>query len=289
MPALTALFHSPSFQACFAMLLAVSSVFIFSDATLVLFIIVFGQVHFLLSYFYTNKSGRMNRSYATRFFWVLLGSGALAVLVFWQPTYFPWLILLTGAIFAAHYTTDEIQLFSLEHVLYRVVGVLGMTITWSAVFVERLFIEKATLVAFLTVFGACLAMVFLWANRQWLRQSFSHRFFAVWYLLHMLFSIAAAFFFDGMSINQVLGIIVLTHYAHWYLFSALRYGRKELSFYLDTILWGHVLVLLMFTLYALAPHSGVLFLFFHPAFFYGWTLIHILMTFRPQDLSRQTL
>ncbi len=279
----------PAFHVTLAATIVASMVAFFSDATILLFIIVFGQVHFLLAYFYANKSGKINRSYGIRFFWVFLLAAVLAILVFRNAGYFPWLILVTGAIFTAHYTTDEIHLFSLQNVLHRVVGVLGMTLTWSAVFVERLFAQTVFLTVLLSVFGVSLILFFLWRNRRVLTRSFRGGFFAVWYILHGLFSVSAALVFDTLSINQILGFIVLTHYVHWYLFSTIRYGGSELSFYVDTILWGHALAFLMFVLYALAPHSGVLFLFFHPAFFYGWTIVHILMTFRSNDLIKQTL
>lgn len=277
------IFRSPKIQWLVSILVAGSMVSLSSDTAIVFAIIVFGQVHFLLAYFFTNVQQKIDRFYVRRFLWCLLGVGFLAVATYLSPTYFPWLILLTGTIFAAHYTADFLKLSGLQGSAPPLIGIVGLMFIFMAAFLARLFPAFTALILATFLLGISSAGYFLLKNRFFLEST--HSFFCIFYGLHA--GIAGWLTWnaiDAISINQILGMIIFTHYVHWYLYSFVRYQEK-LSFYLDTVLWGHLLVFAAFLLYVLAPHSGLPFLFFHPAFFYGWTLIHIFMTVRVADYT----
>lgn len=251
----------------------------FSDTAIVFGIIVFGQVHFLLTYFYTNLQGKMDASYLQRFFVCLIGAGSLAVGTYFHPVYFPWLILLTGTVFAAHYTADFLKLFQFQNPSSPIFGILGLAFIFMSAFLSRLFPSHTFLIWVVLLVGVSGASYFLLKNKS----CEGYSFLMAMYGLHVVVVGWLAWnALDTISINQILGTIIFTHYIHWYLHSAVRYEEK-LSFYLDTLFWGHLLVFVCFLLYTLAPRSGVLLFFFHPAFFYGWTLMHIAMTLRRAD------
>lgn len=274
---------SPKMQWLVSILVAGGMVSLFSDTAIVFGIIVFGQVHFLLAYFYTNVQQKIDRSYLCRFLGCLLCVGFLAVGTYLYPVYFPWLILLTGTIFAAHYTADFLKLSGFRGAAPPLIGIGGLASIFMAAFLARLFPTLTVLTLAVFLAGVSGASYFLFKNRFLLRGI--HSFFFVFYGLHA--GIAGWLTWNAIhaiSINQILGMIIFTHYVHWYLYSLVRYQEK-LGFYLDTLLWGHLLVFAAFLLYVLAPHSGLSLFFFHPAFFYGWTLIHIFMTVRVADYT----
>ncbi len=259
----------------------------FSDSSILFAIIVFGQTHFLLTYFYVNKSGKIDAWYLKRFLFLLACVGSAAFFIFRRPEWLPWLIFVTAMIFATHYFTDEFRLFRIENIKNQLWGALAVTCSFSSVFVSKLFPGALGLSYIFAVAALLLAILFLYQNARWFLDFRKNLFFLVFFLVNIIVPLYAWHRPEFASINQVLGAIILFHYVHWYLYYVEKFQGKEFDFYLDVIFWGHVFIFLAFILYMLAPRAGIAYVFFDPTFFYGWTIIHILLTLRQKDYTLQ--
>ncbi len=266
-------------------ILALSCVLFFPNKAILYSIIAFGQVHFLLSYFYSNKSGKMDTAYLKRFFGLLALIGIACLFIDRNPQFSTWLIFITSVVFAAHYFNDEFRLSGLDTLRNQAFATLSVASSFFSIFSVKLFSLDSRFVWMTAAIAAGFAAIFLFqrfvdGDALWKRPLF-----LFFFLLNICLPIFFALHPTAASINQILGFIVLFHYLRWYLYYFERFEGKELGFYMDAVVWAHAFVLLAFVQYMLAPFSGIAYFFFDPVFFYGWTLMHIALTFRPRDYT----
>ncbi len=259
----------------------------FSDQTILFFIIIFGQVHFLLSYFYSHKIGKIDALYAKKFFLALVLVGTTCFFIFSKQQFIYFLIFFTALFFVIHYFNDECRLSFGGGVRNQLFGIGAVACSFFAVFAVELFSLRPSLVVLLAVVATGLAVVFV--AQRFLKTLPEER--NPVFLLFFFFNIVVPFFFafhpEAASINQVLGFIIIFHYVRWYLYYFQKFRGEELDSYTSLVAWTHIFVFLLFVEYRLSPLSGTLYIFFDPIFFYGWTILHIFLTLRPKDYSIQ--
>ena len=97
------------------------------------------------------------------------------------------------------------------------------------------------------------------------------------------------FMFTKLDMLAVSSFIIIFHYIRWYIFYYEKFAilpdKKDLHYYFDVILWMHVFVLSLFILYSMDTKIGLLYVVFHPLYFYSWTCIHILLSVRLEDFN----
>lgn len=93
-------------------------------------------------------------------------------------------------------------------------------------------------------------------------------------------------FYGGSNVYQISAFIIMFHYIRWYLLYFVKlHGTPEQRVFLDFVIWVHVFVVLTFFQYSLSPGVSVGYAFYSPLFFYGWTLVHIILSIRKKDYA----
>lgn len=262
--------------------LAFLCVYFLSGKEILYAFIVFGQAHFLIAYFYANKSGKIGRPYLLKFITLAIILWGICSYAFYHVELYPLVIFVALITFVFHYFNDEFKLcgFSVKNKLF---GAIAAAFSFAAVFATQIFFVGPAVVYFLGSISIFFAIVFI---RQMLSEKSDDKQAKYQSLLFFTFNIILPLWFAinrNIDVYTVSGFIVLFHYIRWYIYYLERFKGPELSFYLDVIFWDHILIVLLFVLYVLSPKSGYLYMMFNPIFFYGWTLIHILLSVRKED------
>lgn len=247
-------------------------------------VVVFGQAHFFISYFYTHKAGKMTARYFKKLFAAVFVVFASALYVFTHPQHFNLWIYITMMAFVVHYFFDEYKLQATQEVVSKYIAVSGLLILYGYVFGVKLFDTQLSIPALITFSGISVAAVILWYSRQRGDKKFLPQ-TVIFFVLHICFLLVASV---SSEINEyhISAFIVLHHYVRWYvhyydIFS--KYDHIALEKYIDVILLFHLFVFVLYYQYTLNPSVGFVQFLFNPVFFYAWTLVHIYMSVRPSD------
>ena len=254
--------------------------FFFGDRTLVYAMVLFGQAHFLITYIYTQKARGIDRRYIAKLCALLLILTPLCFLVVRYRNLLPWLILCTATLFVIHYINDEFKIAGIKDFQYKGLALLSITLSYIMAFTSKLFVAERPLLPVLCTISLALFLLFTYFFFHHKQQGTTSTFL---FLLANVLVPSVLAFTNTLSVQQLLGFIVLFHYVRWYLYYFQKFTGEELTYYWDMILWCHIFVTIVFVQFILAPHTGIPPLFFSPTFFYGWTIIHILLSVRKSD------
>ncbi len=259
--------------------------------TLLFFVIIFGQAHFIISYFYRNKAGKIGGSYLRLFSFVSLVVGLLAFYVYKNNYFFPYWIFFTLVIFVVHYILDEFKLNEGELVLNnRVLAVSATVFSFMALFLEKIFeISNINIQILLFLITFIFLFLFLFSNKKNIFKLTKGVNVILFFLLLNVIIPFILLSFPKVTIIHISAFIILYHYIRWYIYYYQKFelnnNHDELYFYLDTVMWVHAFVFMLYVQYSMSPNSGVLFYVFTPLFFYAWTIIHIIMSVRKTDYN----
>ncbi|MGE5540708.1 MAG: hypothetical protein ACM3TU_00255 [Bacillota bacterium] len=231
--------------------------------------VMLGQGHFLMTYLYQWKGGKIGWRYLALYVPALLLLGYLATYVIPLPA----LLLVTGSVFALHFFYDEARLYARDNSI-------SLGVVWYPALLFFLVLVK--LVYGIDVFPAIIIGTLLFIL-QTARQegkpephSSTHRYMLVFATFLLVLLLAPAF----MSPTAVLGAIILYHYMSWYVhyFFRLRDAGRPLRPYLVNGVTVNVVVIALFIGFMVlsGPGQNALGLIFGEQYFYVWTLLHIL-------------
>ncbi len=262
--------------------------FLFSEPVLLQIIIIFGQAHFIVAYFYKNKSGKLDKKYINNFLYFL-------VLLF-IPTYFiglnivyvNYFIVFTTLIFVLHYFYDELKIFNFQDDNFKNIAALAVFLSFTTIFTMMVFELKSIL--YLTPVIFLIILLFGMLNFKLIKRDFDFsklENLSIYLFTALNIFVPLLLLFTDIGVLKITGFIIIFHYLRWYFFYFDRFNsledKKELNFYLDVVFWVHIFVIILFVIYSIDAKRGFLFLLFGPIFFYTWTLLHIVLSIRKDD------
>lgn len=272
----------------FSVALSLLSVALFSDSQILNLLIILGQAHFLISYFYMHKVGKLDVAFQKKIVSLAVVISGLCIYVYNHQEYLNLLAFLTGVLFVFHYYNDEIKVQGVQH-YYFILGSLASMVAFSGVYANKLFGITYPLVYIAGVISLLLFFYFLYVlmkNRENMKSK------TLFYLLFFTFlncTIPTLLIsVPSVSGYQIFGFIILFHYFRWYIYYAdfLKDDTQSLYFYIKTIFSIHFLVIALYVQYTLLKYDSYLIYIFAPIFFYGWTVMHILLSIRKGDITR---
>lgn len=247
-------------------------------------VIAFGQAHFLISYIYRIKSGKMDRAYVTNFLLLTIGIGLALAYVYSHEAWFPLVIFVTLTVFVLHYFLDELLIAKVP-AKNPVFGAIAAFLAFSAVFAQMLFHTGPTVLYALTAATVFFSMFFIYYLFGEDGDRVVQGQVLVFFLLNIITPLYFAYY-GGSNVYQLSAFIIMFHYIRWYLLYFVKlYGTPELRVFLDFVTWVHILVVITFFQYALEPGVSIGYVFYSPLFFYGWTLVHIILSIRKKDYA----
>lgn len=231
--------------------------------------LIIGQAHFLMSYIYQYRSGKIGQRY------LLTGAGIFILpccyyLFYADPT--P-LLLITSLMFATHFVLDEIQQRGERFSSLKVPAILFVAhfMLLISLYVFPGVTELKCLCHF-TVASAFLLTGIGWFTERKVPSE------SVIYLLGMMAFLWATVFIFAQDIEMPLGILIIIHSLNWYVLS----GQKAKIRKGSNLYWGLSTVSLMLFV-------GLGFLYFgkgiqwpeyllRPKFYYISAILHISLT-----------
>lgn len=248
-----------------------------TPANLSLAFIALGQGHFVSTYIYQARAGKLSRRYIQSYL-------IIAILLFgaWssQAVDYKLLQAFTSLYFMAHFLFDESFLAGELAVKQRLPQVLPPFIAYAGFILEGhwgypVITPAIAISALLAVAG------FRYSSSP------ARPYFLL--LLAIVYSIFITGSFRGYdNLVYLMATPILYHYAHWYLHYLFRYipDRTRLSHYMTTILAVNAVLIITFFIWRLSiPYSGWLGILFSPNYFYLWTILHITFATRPQEIG----
>ena len=262
---------------------ALTIVSVFSADTVLWLFIFMGQAHFVLAYWY--KFGRIKDWWRSTFFWLwvgitvcLLGLGVLEAfsLAFW--------VAVAGSLFVVHHIVDDLTL-ALGRARWFLVGGLfsGMLVLFGIELAEFVFgmVPEFALLPYLAL-GTIALSVYIARCTSDLNR-YGRLYVVAIALLSALLIVVSA----GLSIAQLLGVIILLHYILWYLeYLRKLWGRGRLlrTYLIRVIGVNAVMALIWYSAIRGYELPGYEY-FFSETFFFIWTTIHIIFSFIPATIS----
>jgi len=231
--------------------------------------IVLGQGHFLLTYLYQWRAKKITRVYI---FSYLIIAPILFSLV--SVISYSLVLIITATIFAVHYFYDEARIMvgSEQNV--------SLTLLLPPIFAFISYLLFAEFSIDIFNFMACLAIIIygmniLFYNYNTIFQTHVLVLNCVGILIGLIY-----YFGIPVSASQLLGAIIIHHYATWYIFQyfKLRIKKEYLSQYIHDVLTVNFILIALFFLYYYKPSFSALGFMFEPVYFYVWTLLHIIFT-----------
>ena len=261
-------------QKAAALLLTGLAVFYLSPFAFITLFIVAGHGHFFASYLYQWKAGKVTARFVGAyivfalllFYWITHGASLIDLLV------------IAGITFLLHHFYDEITLFSLKRNRATTLAIIPAAFAYLGLLLAgaNYLPMSASTYALIScgVFAACITFSLRYAEREEYPLIVYGAAVALgvtdllWYVPHP-------------PLTEAFGSLVIFHYVCWYVF----YGFKlsgvpaKLYRYIGEMVGMNVLAVILYFIYVTAPGAQFLYLLFAPAYFYGWTILHIASSF----------
>ncbi|MBN9416143.1 MAG: hypothetical protein J0I12_11935 [Candidatus Eremiobacteraeota bacterium] len=249
--------------------------------------IVLGQGHFLLAYFYQFRAGKIGPLYVLNYgFWA-----CLILLVYWMHPFAAGLTAVATVYFAWHMAVDEFYLSELPlrlrssplH-LGRLLEMLPLMLVYAAAVVDAM-LAHGVWREFPELMGpalqltslSLLAYVALIGFARYRPDGRSCYFLVAGGCLDVAAKLG---WLQQVQAPKLSGFIILFHYFSWYLHYYLSLERGR-GVYLRQVALVNVLVL---GLYGVFGAEGLGWLLFQEQNFYLWTLMHLISSTRRGDL-----
>jgi hypothetical protein len=244
--------------------------------------VVLGQAHFTMAYVYQYRAGKVDRAYMLKYvFFFSLLFGSFAIFDWWRTLGF-----VAAGYFVLHFLYDERFLLAEKPGFDGWVRLLPILVIFGAKCLYDWYeIDVLNYAGALAVSGATVWAARLVQTRRW--PSYQDVSFALVFVLGLVFVYGDAVFNTPFQRNT-MQFIVLTHYMNWYFHFLVRFKDKPVLYktLIRDIIAFNGIIALAFLGYAnldwdvanLGRYA------FEPSYFYLWTLMHYIVTFRPADL-----
>jgi hypothetical protein len=241
-----------------------------------------GHAHYLMAYLYQYKAGKMDRAYLVRF-------AAMFALMLVGLAWLDWgwaFYLLGSGYFVLHFLYDERFLLADGNDFRGWLRVLPIALIYLAATANvRLGIDLQPLAGVVAVAGFAVHAGAMALKR--VRPTQQDLSFLLVFAIGMTFLYPQHFggFANGLN---ALNFIVLTHYMNWYFQYLVRFRNTPAArnTLLVDIAWTNALILGVFL--AARSFGGPIAIvgdgLFTADWYFGWTLLHYAVTFRPGDL-----
>jgi len=248
--------------------------------TLLMLMLVLGQAHFTITYLYQYKAKKIDKKYIINYLIYgvfLFGSYLL------YPN-FTVLAMITGSYFVLHFLYDErfmlgdhphyLNWVETSPILFLYTGlILKTTEQFSVIYYFGLYAGMSLL--------AALLLMYFFKKIPFTRSS--------GYFLFFSLIILGISFFDVLNFNKnYLYFIILLHYLNWYVHYFIKqfHNKKFMQPYIINIIVFNLVSIGLYYFYT--SSSGAinqgLSVFYSRDFFFLWTLLHYVGTFRKTDL-----
>jgi hypothetical protein len=261
--------------------------YFWQDLQILSAVIFFGQGHFLLAYFYANKHGKINKNFLIKFCALVGLLGVVCIYFFGNYLFYTVMLFLTSIIFTFHYSNDEFKIAGYSKLPNKLFLTMATVFAFAGFLLERLFHISPHTSLGVSLVGVFISISLFGASSLKLKRNLvtaKEFLFALLYILNLIIP-TILIFKESISASQVIGFIILFHYVRWYFYYGALFQGKEFDFYCDAVIWVNMFILMMYIQYALAPTTGLLYLFYHPLFFYAWTVVHIILFLRKEDYA----
>lgn len=257
-------------RALWPVTIALALLGVFTPQMTITAVVVLGQAHFGLTYFYQARAGKITRRYCMKYLLAVLAIGLFLAATDYSIRA---LLLLTGSIFSIHFIADEAHLLELrQSPLTRALSAL-FTLTYGSYILAQTYgIDITPYPAGLLL---CIALLYAWKQRS----------FREWYFAALGITLSVVLLSQwAVPYEKILASIILLHYARWYYGYFLRLETKILQQrYLKNVALANALIMAGFILYSRntnTPFLSSLWIAYDLRCFYVWTLLHIAASLR---------
>ena len=273
---MTPLIHSLLREKMLVLLITLGFAWYVSPTLALTLFIVFGQGHFLMTYLYQNRGNKITTQY-------LMSYGIVAAAIFfWLIPILPYdmLLVITASIFAIHFVFDEARLLEQDPNRVNILLLLPPILSFVGMLIlSRYGMDWMPVI----IAGSFILIGFMWffCSSRMLWQPY------VGYTNLITFFLWSLYAADVVIPTAILfGSIIVYHYATWYVhfYFKLHANLKRQGTFIAEAVVLNVLLIVLYFLYASGEVAALRFVF-EPAYFYGWTLLHIL--FASQELFQQ--
>ena len=238
--------------------------------------IMLGQAHFIISYLYQWKAGKL--SIARLATYVLVSIFLLGFL--WLMPYahsIRYISFVAGFLFAIHFLFDSVKINNLNWTRPLSALLFSNFIIYIALLFHAIFnltLAYPSAIVSLIV----ISLGFLFSTQNDLRPS------GGLVTLGIAFVGLLLLLFEGQSIpaEYIFGATVLAHYFQWYIYYFVKLQRRRFWMYLFDAVILNALCILLWIVYIKTGYQLLQFMFL-PTYFYGWTILHILFSVRIED------
>jgi hypothetical protein len=247
-----------------------------SQNTLLQILIVMGQAHFALAYYYQYKSGKINRRYGLNY--LMFSIVLLSYFFFFlNETH---LIIFTSALFVLHFLADEYHLNSRRLFRAEFYKIMPFLFAYTAFIFDG--IPGLIYIKIMSLLSLAFYMFKLLRTKD---SNSSNDTYLLVYAILLVLSTFGNFF----NIKQnYMFFIVVVHYLNWYTYIFQKYqGTKaQINKYIADVLIFNGIFISLFIIYKLTTTGKFIFsVLFDPIPFYLWTLMHLMVTFRKSDIK----
>ena len=274
------------FNLSISTLLALFLVRVFNDNQILVLLIVLGQGHFIMSYFYTNKAGKMNSEFRKKFLILISILSIICFYIYQNKQYLDVLAFFTGVLFILHYYNDEIKIQSIKRHRFFLLGSLASMLAFAGVYANKLFYIYNPSLYILSLLSFVIFFYFSYLvmkNKEDLGNN--NVLYLIFFTFLNCYVPTILISNSAVSVYQIFGFIIFFHYFRWYIYYANIFNdnKQSLYFYFKTIFNVHFLLTALSFQYSLTRYGSFLVFIFNPIFFYGWTIMHILLSIRKTD------
>lgn len=231
--------------------------------------IVLGQAHFLMTYLYQYRAGKITRQYLMWYALIAIPVFLLASSVSWQT-----MTIIAACFFSLHFLFDESRLFQgRSHV--SILALIPPVITFLATLIHALLAYDVRLWAFVVGFGLLAIFVRLYGTR-------SLTAIEVWYPNTITLLLIIAYSLDiTLPTMTLFGGIIIYHVVSWYMHYYVKFFTLppvQGKYLMEVGVINALLVLAYVSYERWWITLDVLDYIFLPSFYYAWAILHILFT-----------
>jgi hypothetical protein len=248
-------------------LIAVMATLAFPFFWIVWLYLIVGHAHFLMAYLYQYRGKKMNGVYIAVAGMTL--AGCLGY-YFFVGNLMPFLVA-SGTLFALHFAIDEFTLHNERVSWISAANSIGFTLVFGSLLLLVAYPGLSSL-PYLVGGIVCVAL----AGRFFFSTPVSKTEYYLWFIAFLLFVLGVILKLP----ESVLGVILLLHFANWYI----GYGNRlkdrparARSYWIE-VAATLGLCALLFGAY-LFLHMRWLDVLFSPFAYYAWALAHIVLSF----------
>lgn len=262
-----------------ALLASLLSVIILSPQNIVTVFIVLGQAHFIISYIYQWRAGKIGIKFVLLY---ALAVSFLGTLILFAPDKDSLFLVLAGIVFSIHFFIDEFYVAHTKFTFERtLIGVGFVLLYGSLLFKEGYGLD----------FGIFLPLLAVFVGLPFIKKAIESKKISASEML-IITSSAVLILINVMdvkiSIEAMLGFIILFHYVRWYIFYIFRSieaGKALLRQYIYIVLLVNVVVVGAYFVYTITSFAPSLSYVFDQTYFFAWTILHILFSANFERLS----